>query len=279
MKTDKIFYTLFQAFPDLLFQLLGQSPELAQNYQFQSVEIKELAFRLDGVFLPDDNSPEQPIYFLEVQFQKDPNFYWRFFTEIILYLNQYKPHRQWQAIVLWGKPSLDVELPLAYELFQSRLQRIYLDSLPQPSSSLALGIIQLIFTPEANAPAQTQALVSQTRQQISDVNLQQDIIELIEKVITYKFPQKSRQELEQMFTLTDWQQTRFYQDAKKEGEEIGEQRGEQRGKQIGEQIGEQKAKLETVPLLLKLGLTPEQIALELKLDLEQIQAAIANQNH
>ena len=271
MKTDKIFYTLFQAFPDLLFQLLGQPSELAQNYQFQSIEIKELAFRLDGVFLPDDNSPEQPIYFLEVQFQKDPNFYWRFFTEIILYLNQYKPHRQWQAIVLWGKPSFDVELPLAYELFQSRLQQIYLDSLPQTSSSLALGIIQLLFTPEANAPAQTQALVSQTRQQISDVNLQQDIIELIEKVITYKFPQKSRQELEQMFTLTDWQQTRFYQDAKKEGEEIG--------KQIGEQRGEQKAKLETVPLLLKLGLTPEQIALELKLDLEQIQAAIANQNH
>jgi len=66
-----------------------------------------------------------------------------------------------------------------------------------------------------------------------------------------------------MFTLTDWQQTRFYQDAKKEGEEIGEQ----------------KAKLETVPLLLKLGLTPEQIALELKLDLEKVQAAIANQNN
>ena len=267
MKTDKIFYTLFQAFPDLLFQLLGQPPELAQNYQFQSIEIKELAFRLDGVFLPDDNSPDRPIYFLEVQFQKDNNFYWRFFTEIILYLNQYKPHRQWQAIVLWGKPSFDVELPLAYQLFQSRLQRIYLDSLPQTSSSLALGIIQLIFTPEANTLAQTQALMSQTRQQISDVNLQQDIIELIEKVITYKFPQKSRQELEQMFTLTDWQQTRFYQDAKKEGEEIGKQ------------IGEQKAKLETIPLLLKLGLTPDQIALELKLDLAKVQEAIANQNN
>ncbi|NCS03902.1 MAG: DUF2887 domain-containing protein, partial [Microcystis aeruginosa G13-07] len=26
MKTDKIFYTLFQVFPELLFQLLGESP-------------------------------------------------------------------------------------------------------------------------------------------------------------------------------------------------------------------------------------------------------------
>ncbi|MCA2618688.1 MAG: DUF2887 domain-containing protein, partial [Microcystis sp. M040S2] len=50
MKTDKIFYTLFQVFPELLFQLLGESPNLAQNYQFKSIEIKELAFRLDGVF-------------------------------------------------------------------------------------------------------------------------------------------------------------------------------------------------------------------------------------
>jgi predicted transposase YdaD len=53
MKTDKIFYTLFQVFPELLFQLLGESPNLAQNYQFKSIEIKELAFRLDGVFIPD----------------------------------------------------------------------------------------------------------------------------------------------------------------------------------------------------------------------------------
>ena len=27
MKTDKIFYTLFQVFPELLFQLIGESPK------------------------------------------------------------------------------------------------------------------------------------------------------------------------------------------------------------------------------------------------------------
>lgn len=75
MKTDKIFYTLFQIFPELLFQLIGESPSLAENYQFQSIEIKELAFRLDGVFLPDENLPDYPIYFVEVQFQKDEDFY------------------------------------------------------------------------------------------------------------------------------------------------------------------------------------------------------------
>lgn len=50
----------------------------------------------------------------------------------------------------------------------------------------------------------------------------------------YKFPQKSRQELEKKFNLTEWRQTKFYQEAKVEGEEEG--------------------KLKTVPLLLKLRL-------------------------
>ncbi len=82
MKTDKIFYTLFQVFPELLFQLLGESPNMAQNYQFKSVEIKELAFRLDGVFIPDADHPDYPLYFVEIQFQKDEDFYWRFITQI-----------------------------------------------------------------------------------------------------------------------------------------------------------------------------------------------------
>jgi predicted transposase/invertase (TIGR01784 family) len=89
MKTDKIFYTLFQVFPELLFELIGSDSNFAHNYQFKSIEVKELSFRLDGVFLPDENYPEYPLYFVEVQFQLDPDFYWRFFTEIILYLRHW----------------------------------------------------------------------------------------------------------------------------------------------------------------------------------------------
>ena len=217
MKTDKIFYTLFQAFPELLFELIGSDSKFAQNYQFKSIEIKELSFRLDGVFLPDENYPEYPLYFVEVQFQSDPDFYWRFFTEIILYLNQHKPVRQWQAVVLWGKQSLDGELPLAYQMFDPCLQKIYLDQLDQPSSSLGLGIIQLVSVPESQAPQQAQFLLNQVRQDIKDAATQANIIELVEKIIIYKFPQKSRQELEQMFDLTDWKQTQFYKDVKLEG--------------------------------------------------------------
>ena len=47
-------------------------------------------------------------------------------------------------------------------------------------------------------------------QDIRNAVIQVNVIELIEKITIYKFPQKSRQELEQMFNLTDWKQTQFY---------------------------------------------------------------------
>jgi predicted transposase YdaD len=43
--------------------------------------------------------------------------------------------------------------------------------------------------------------------------------------------------------------------------------------------GEEEGKLKTVPLLLKLGLTTEQIAEELKINIDKIQQFIASQNN
>jgi predicted transposase/invertase (TIGR01784 family) len=94
VKTDSIFYRLFQEFPSIFFELIGNSPEIATGYQFSSVEVKQTAFRIVdalcaasrrvGVFLPEIQ--EQPIYFAEVQFQADSGIYSRLFAEIYLYL-------------------------------------------------------------------------------------------------------------------------------------------------------------------------------------------------
>lgn len=61
MKTDTIFYQLFQAFPSIFFELINRTAEEAATYEFTSREIKQLAFRLDGLFLPTTNS-NQPFY-------------------------------------------------------------------------------------------------------------------------------------------------------------------------------------------------------------------------
>lgn len=50
MKTDSIFYRLFQLSPRILFDLIGESSQTAGEYEFRSVELKQTAFRIDGAY-------------------------------------------------------------------------------------------------------------------------------------------------------------------------------------------------------------------------------------
>ena len=60
-----------------------------------------------------------------------------------------------------------------------------------------------------------------------------------------------------MFGLTEWRQTRFYQEVQEEVQE--------------------ETKLNTIPRLLKMGLSVEQIAEALELKIEVVQQAIEKQ--
>ena len=228
MHTDTIFYQIFLTFHTLLFELLGQPPENAAGYQFTSVEVKEKAFRFDGIFMP--NSEEKPIYFVEVQFQNKPEFYWELITEINIYLNQYKPEQDWQAVALFAKRSLDVEKLTNYqqELVNSgRIKRIYLDEIP--SGSIGMGLIELIVSKENQSQELVKTLMARTKTEVSNDSERQGIIELLESVLMSKFSQLSRQEIEAMFLVSDIKQTRVYQEAKQEGEQEGRQEGRQEG--------------------------------------------------
>lgn len=88
---------LFQEFPSIFFELIGEPPESANAYKFSSVEIKQTAYRIDGVFLPQQED-EYIIYFVEVQFQSDDEIYARLFSEICLYLRQNQPKNHWRAV-------------------------------------------------------------------------------------------------------------------------------------------------------------------------------------
>jgi predicted transposase YdaD len=67
MRRDSIFYKLFKQLPGLLFELIEQIPPDVDQYRFDSVEVKESAFRIDGVFLPPDDAALKQIFFCEVQ--------------------------------------------------------------------------------------------------------------------------------------------------------------------------------------------------------------------
>ncbi|MCF7970208.1 MAG: Rpn family recombination-promoting nuclease/putative transposase [Methylococcaceae bacterium] len=58
MKTDTLFYRLFLQRPELIFELSNLPKPAHSVYRFQSVEVKQSAFRIDGVFVPEANCPE-----------------------------------------------------------------------------------------------------------------------------------------------------------------------------------------------------------------------------
>jgi len=227
MRTDTIFYRLFLTFDSLLFELLGQPVENADRYKFTSVEVKEKAFRFDGIFMP--TTSDRPIYFVEVQFQDKPDFYWEFIAEINIYLNQYKPVQDWQAIAIFANRNIEVEVLTAYQqefIDNGRIVRIYLDEL-QPQDSISIGLIQIITSKDEEAPQLVKRLLAKARVDLTDLAFQQSIIELLESVLFYKFPKLSRKEIETMFALSDLRQTRVFQEAMEEGEARGRQEGRQ----------------------------------------------------
>ena len=252
MKTDSIFYQMFQTFPGIFFELIGQSSTEGNAYEFKSVEVKETAKRIDGVFVPSKQS-RKPIYFVEVQFQPDDIFYYRLFTEIFLYLGQNKPKKDWRAVAVFCRRSIDQAVPIEYQrlLLSQQVQWVYLDELEETANpSVGLGMVRLVVENEDTAQTLARQLIQKAQQELEDEALKRKVLELIETILVYKFTQLSRQELEAMFGLNELKQTRYFQEVREEGKLEG--------------------KLETVPRLLQQGLSVEQIAEVLELDIEAV---------
>ena len=99
-------------------------------------------------------------------------------------------------------------------------------------------------------------LISEARQEFENDTLTQTVVELIETIVVYKFPNISRQELKAMFELADLKKTRIYQEIKEE---------------IQEEI-----ELRSAASLLAVGVSVEQIATAFGLDVEVVKKAAEN---
>ena len=178
------------------------------------------------------------------------------FAEIFLYLRQNKPTEDWRAVVLYPTQEIDTgDIKHYRELFASqRVRRIYLDELGStPGQSISIAILKLVIEPEETAGIKARELIAQVRRETTDEATQEEFLQLIETIIVYKFTQKSREEIAQMLGLSDFRQTRVYQETA------------------------QEVKLESVPRFLALGLSLEQIAEGLGLDVELVrQTAVSH---
>lgn len=258
MKTDSIFYQLFQAAPSAFFELIGNTDPRTSTYGFGSQEVKQANFTIDGIFLPPTRMSQFPIYFVEAQGYRDKkgeNFYYRFFGEIHLYLKDYQPSNDWRGVVIFTEKRFDPGLPPHYAEYENspRVQRIYLNKLPPElgDRSSGLGILQLIGTTQKQAPAKGRALIERTQQELTDAIVQRNFIELVETIFVYKFPKLSSQEIGKMLGLSELKQTRVYQEAQEEKQD--------------------EMLRMTVPLLIERGMTVEEIAQHYKLPIESVQ--------
>ncbi|MBW4670946.1 MAG: Rpn family recombination-promoting nuclease/putative transposase [Cyanomargarita calcarea GSE-NOS-MK-12-04C] len=96
----------------------------------------------------------------------------------------------------------------------------------------------------------------------TDTTLEEKVLEFIKAVVIDKFANLSREELEVMLNLDSLKKSKVYQEAKEEGFE--------EGKEEGKEEGSLETKLKTIPKLIKLGLSIEQIAESLELDVETV---------
>ena len=242
MKTDSLLYRLFNTAPAILFDLLGQSPQ--EGYEFRSLEVKQTAHRIDGVFLPPNDRPDLPIYFAEFQFQNDRYIYHRLFAEIFLYLEQYPEVADWQAVVIFPRRSLEPEKTSLHRslLNSDQVQRFYLNELQDSEDlPLSLELLRLVVASPKKAPQLAKRIVATS---FSSPNLSaEEIIDLVIISMVYKFPNFTREAIMQMLELaTEVRQTRFYQDVLEEGKQVGLQEGLQVGLQEGLQVGLQEGR-------------------------------------
>ena len=128
-----------------------------------------------------------------------------------------------------------------------QVTRIYLDELEETENSpLGVRLVKLITAKETEASPKAQMLLESVSREVEETKLRNDIIDVIESIMVYKFPQMSRKEIAGMLGVDDLKQTRFYQEI------------------------EQETKLEAVRNMLNSGVDLESIAQWLDLPIEVV---------
>ncbi len=236
MKTDKLFYRIFLSQPDLISELVPDIPANCE-FDYSAPVVKETELRLDGLLTPISDDLNLPLVFLEAQMQSDDDFYGRFFAGIFLYLRQYKIARPWRGLVILRRHSQNLGSESAYQvLLDTWVHRLYLEDLiDEVNLSPNLSLLRLLVVSDQEVSASAQAILRNSNN-LEEFRMRLD---LVEAILTNKFPQLSIEEVRLMLNLkeADVTQTRFYQEVFQIGQQDGQQVGRKIGRKVGQRIG------------------------------------------
>lgn len=225
MKRDAIYYQLFKRFPSLFFMLLDNPPISFQNYRFDSIEIKETSFRIDGVFLPPKNANNKIVYFCEVQFQRDDSLYARFFAELFLSIyRNLDSYDDWFGVLIFPSRKLIPKNKIMFQdlIDSNRVKEVFINELEEPdNNSIGISLIQLPTLPKTKIVKRAKELIKKIQDEENTALQKQAIIDMISTIAVYKFDKLKREEVEEMLGLR-LEDTRVYKDAVEEGKLEGE---------------------------------------------------------
>jgi predicted transposase YdaD len=138
------------------------------------------------------------------------------------------------------------------------VRRFYLNELGDPNQQpIGVSLLQLTIAPESRMAEQAKQVIQRAESEDLGILDRQDIIELVITIAVYKFANLNRTEVEAMLDVT-LQETRIYREAKEEGR----------------QQKEAEMLTVTVPLLLEMGMTIEQIAERYNLEVDVVRQVL-----
>jgi predicted transposase YdaD len=123
-----------------------------------------------------------------------------------LFLRQKMPTQDWRGVIVWGKRSFDPGVPIHWmEFIQSqRVQIIYLDELEDTDSSLATQIFRLLVAPQRQSVKQAQEILTWVKPPIVTSDLRRELVDLVETILVYKFPKKTKTEIIAAIPNSNW---------------------------------------------------------------------------
>jgi predicted transposase/invertase (TIGR01784 family) len=223
MKTDTLFYRFFNELPGCFFELVGRPATDSERYRFHSIELKDTAVRIDGVYAPRKPDEREPVYFVEYQNDRSERVYSNLLLKIGLFLEKVNPRQNWQGVVIYPSRSVEQENLYPYRgLLQSeQLIRIYLDELPEPKEgNIGQRILRLIASTQKEAMGKAKQVLSAIQESPKSAEEREKLIELIETVVAYQYPDLGPEEIEKMLKVSSFRQTKVYQVAFEEGREV-----------------------------------------------------------
>ena len=235
MKRDSLFFELFRDLPRGFFEAIGRGDIDPKQYELKSIEYKETAVRLDGVFLP--RTPKAgPAFLWEAQWYRSSKVYANLLSKIGRFLEHGNPNQSWVAVVLYPTRSLEQKNLEPYRclLNSDQMIRVYLDELPAPApDNIESGVLRLIASKPDDAIEVAQDLMPKVREAKLAEAFRRRVVQFIETVMLYQLPKLSREEVERMLQVTDLRETRVFQEALEEGLEKGLVKGREEGREEG----------------------------------------------